>query len=152
MRACFLYIMLSILMSSSLFGQTKAPGKISSDFLALTADEKIELDNSLQSFTFFGDDFNILSFNKKNISVGINTLFEEDLPESDLKFSNFFVYDIGVNFFLKRFRMSLFFENFFNLSSKELSIAPAYVENMNTLVYLEHDTPSMVHLSLVYSF
>ena len=106
----------------------------------------------LHSLSFFEEDFNLISYTLENMRLGFNGFFEQDLPENDLTLTNFFLYNFGVSFTKNRFQISLFFENFFNLNNTNISIEPAYFASNNTLVFLEHDTPSMIHLSLVYSF
>ena len=153
MRVYFLYtlIIVFVSISSEIAGQSIQDKTLFNDSLSFIMNEKND-EPKRYNFSLFDGDFNLFSFERENLNFGINTFFEEDLPEYNKKVNDFFMYNLGVNFFLNQFRVSLFFENFFNISSKELSIAPAYIEQTNSLVYLEHDTPSMIHLSLVYNF
>ena len=149
--SCFL-LMGFILVSTKTLGQTTSNPLTDNNSETDIIDERTAFDEESYNFSFFDTDFNFISFTTKNIHFGFNGFFEEDLPANDLKITDFLMYNLGFNYTLNRLQISLFIENFFNLKETELNIEPAYVENNNTLVYLEHDIPSIIRLSLVYSF
>jgi len=153
MRAYFSYKLLVffLLISSKLVGQISSNNFTYSNSTTSAIKELVLAEQPIE-FSFFKTDFNFFSYKNKNMHMGFNGFFEDDLPDNDLKLTNFFMYNFGINYTISSLQISLFFENFHNVNITEFNIEPAYTESNSTLVYLEHDTPSMIHLSLVYSF
>ncbi len=105
------------------------------------------------AFHFFSADYNVISYQNKNIYVGLHLVSEEDLPADELSVTDFFIYNFGVNYSLKNFGISFIIENFLSITDSNLTIEPAnYATNFTTHVYLEHDTPSLMNLSITYNF
>ena len=143
--------LLCLIHSNGIMGQEKLYDVIYDNFILDNVEESI-LDKPSSNLHLFGSNFNLLSYNRKNMEIGFNAFLEEDLPGNDIGFTDFFVYNFGFKFNMNQFQISLFFENFLNMNNTELSIEPVSVETNRSLVYLEHDTPSLIHLSLVYIF
>ncbi len=90
MRVYFLYtlIIVFVSISSEITGQSIQDKTLFNDSLSFIMNEKND-DTKRYSFSFLDGDFNLFSFEQKNLNFGINTSFEEDLPEIDKKVNDF---------------------------------------------------------------
>ena len=118
--------------------------------------EDSELVQDGSRFKLFPDtdnsNFSLISFqgNTKNVNAGINMIIEKDLPQNEVSIQDFFMYSLGFKYVKDSFSLHLDIENFFSLSQTIISVKPSLFDN--NLVYLEHDTPSIIKVSINYNF
>ena len=96
--------------------------------------------------------FNFKNFksNIKNLTLGVQLLIEDELPEDNFNIKDLISYTFGLNYELKTFEFALVVENFFNILNREFLIEPAYmaVSEQVNLIQLEPQTAYLISASV----